>query len=152
MVLHLAVANNWGGGDSYRKATLLLDEVLKMFQPNPRAGLRPRRAPDQYVRGWVGHVIVGCGSVVWVGGFWGSTGTHLLHIRNHTKTIIKDVEDHLASYLDEQFETLVEDGSVEEVRACVWMDVYVDIYVFVGGGMYVYMYIYASTDRRRVNV
>lgn len=50
MVLHLAVANNWGGGDSYRKATLLLDDVLKMYQPNPRAGLRPRRAPDQYVR------------------------------------------------------------------------------------------------------
>lgn len=50
MVLHLAVANNWGGGDSYRKATLLLEDVLKMYQPNPRAGLRPRRAPDQYVR------------------------------------------------------------------------------------------------------
>jgi hypothetical protein len=49
MVLHLAVENNWGGGDSYRKATLLLEEVLKLYQPNPRAGLRPRRAPDQYV-------------------------------------------------------------------------------------------------------
>ncbi len=50
MVLHLAVAHNWGGGDSHRKAILLLEDVLGMFKPNPRPGLRPRRAPDQYVR------------------------------------------------------------------------------------------------------
>lgn len=31
-----------------------------------------------------------------------------------------------------------------------WMDVYVDLYVFVVGDMCVYMYIYASTGRRRV--
>ena len=81
MVLHLAVANNWGGGDSYRKATLLLEDVLKMFPLPPAPGsraatLRPssRRAPDQY-----------------------------------------DLEDKLLAFLDEQFEVLVEDGSVEEV-------------------------------------
>lgn len=69
MVLHLAVANNWGGGDSYRKATLLLEDVLKMFQPNPRAGLRPRRAPDQYVRyvGMLKNVQTGRGGVVGLG-------------------------------------------------------------------------------------
>lgn len=72
MVLHLAVANNWGGGDSYRKATLLLEEVLKMYQPNPRAGLRPRRAPDQYVR-----TCVGVGVCMLVGRVIGGPGSYL---------------------------------------------------------------------------
>lgn len=35
--------------------------------------------------------------------------------------VLQDLEEKLAAYLDEQFETLVEDGSIEEVsvRACV---------------------------------
>lgn len=48
MVLHLAVENNWGGGDSRRKATLMLEEVLSLFQPNAR-GTFKRKTPDQYV-------------------------------------------------------------------------------------------------------
>lgn len=47
MVLHLAVTNNWGGGDSYRKATLLLEETLRLFVPPPlaRTAHRPKQLP-----------------------------------------------------------------------------------------------------------
>lgn len=63
MTLYLAVTGGWGGGDCYRKADLFLEEVLKMYQPNPRAGLRPR-APEKDVR-------IFCG--VWGWG-WGDGG------------------------------------------------------------------------------
>ncbi|GAB5036899.1 Hypothetical protein NocV09_05300120 [Nannochloropsis oceanica] len=86
MVLHLAVSNNWGGGDSYRKATILLEETLRLFLPSalPRAAHRPKKIPSA-----------------------------------------DDLEEKLGDYIEEQFGTLIEDGSLEEVSALVcrlWED------------------------------
>ncbi|EKU21292.1 dt1p1a10l protein [Nannochloropsis gaditana CCMP526] len=80
MVLHLAVTNNWGGGDSYRKATLLLEETLRLFVPPPlaRTAHRPKKLPTP-----------------------------------------EELEEKLGDYMEEQFGTLVEDGSLEEVSAWV---------------------------------